>query len=113
MQQRPRRTAAVKHNRLVAIVDRVAYEGQQQFTWVQHDEPDDPQDSGFALLGDEALELLPDNIPDERLITVCLHCLIDQHPDVGKGLDVARQTGKAIRDDDDWLSLDEYYGVDE
>jgi hypothetical protein len=111
MQQRPRRTAAVKHNRLVAIVDRVAYD-EGQFTWIGHDEPDDPRDSGFALLGDEAFELLPDNIPDERLITVCLHCLIDRHPDVGKGLDVASRTGRAIRDGDNWLSVENWLSLE-
>jgi hypothetical protein len=33
--------------------------------------------------------------------------LIDRHPEVGKGLDIARQSGTAIRDGDDWITADE------
>ncbi len=111
MQQQPWRPAAVKHNRLVAIVDRVAYHHAYydgQFTYIEHNaDTNDPHDSGFVLLGDEALEL--PEIPDERLITVCLHCLIDRHPYVGKGLEAARTSGRVIRDgdSDDWISRTE------
>jgi hypothetical protein len=85
----------VTHGEL-AIVDRNAYYGAELFTHVEHD------DLGYSLCSDALLEL--NEIPDERLLSVCLHCLIDRYPDLGRGLDIARETGVAFRDGDDWLS---------
>jgi hypothetical protein len=85
----------------LAIVDRFGYDHSQPFTLIEHD-PGASGHSGYGVLTDEALEL--PEIPDERLITVCLHCLINRHPDLGAGLDLARQTGRAIRNggDGEW-----------
>ena len=30
---------------------------------------------------------------------VCLHCLIEDHPEIGRGLDIAREYGVADLDD--------------
>jgi hypothetical protein len=30
---------------------------------------------------------------------VCLHCLIDDHPEIGRGLDIAREYGVADLDE--------------
>lgn len=65
---------------------------------IGHDTPLGPWDSGFTVLFDDA----PDpedvesaNVPKGQLppgITAwCLHCLLDEHPDIGRGLDIARE----------------------
>lgn len=91
----------MRHNRQLAIVDRVAYYGGH-LAYIEHDPGRrDPGDSGLSVLGEEALGL--PEIPDERLLAVCLHCLIDHHPYIGRGLDIARRKGRAIRVGDDWI----------
>ena len=37
----------------------------------------------------------PTGADDDAFATICLHCLIDMHPEVGRGLDVATQLGAA------------------
>jgi len=64
-------------------------------------EPDEPNDSGFTLLHGDAPDDpgdLADN--DERLRTVCINCLLDENPGIGRGLDLARQHGSADLDPD-------------
>lgn len=59
-----------------------------------------PGDSGFTVLFDDAPD--PDDVegPDDpRLSIVCLRCLIDHHPELGRGLDIARRFGVADLDD--------------
>lgn len=54
-------------------------------------------------------ESFPENNPADELpegITlVCLHCLINDHPEIGRGLDLAREHGVAVLDDndEDWI----------
>jgi hypothetical protein len=68
-----------------------------------------PGDSGFSVLFSDAPD--PDDIPTESLeelppgITlVCLHCLIDDHPEIGRGLDIAREHGVADLDENgEWV----------
>ena len=51
--------------------------------------PVDPSDSGFlCFAADDVREPDPDT-----LAPVCLHCLIESHPEAGRGLDEARRTG--------------------
>lgn len=63
-----------------------------------------PRDSGFTVLFDDAPD--PEDVPvsGDRLppgITlVCLHCLVEDHPEVGRGLEIAREYGVADLDDD-------------
>jgi hypothetical protein len=62
-----------------------------------------PGDSGFTVLFDDAPE--PDDLPDagddppEGITVVCLHCLLDDHPEIGRGLDIAREYGVADLDE--------------
>ena len=64
-----------------------------------------PGDSGFTVLFDDAPE--PDEVhgpEDPRVSLVCLHCLLDDHPEIGRGLDIARQYGVADLDEnDEWV----------
>jgi hypothetical protein len=38
---------------------------------------------------------------DPRISLVCLNCLLDDHPELGRGLDLAREYGVADLDDND------------
>jgi len=43
--------------------------------------------------------------PDDEEIdseTFCLSCLVDEHPEAGRGLDLAREFGAAERINGDW-----------
>lgn len=60
-------------------------------------------DSGFSVLFEDAPD--PEDVPEDnptdhpRISLVCLHCLLDEHPEVGRGLDVARERGAADLDE--------------
>ena len=64
-----------------------------------------PGDSGFTVLFDDAPD--PDEVhgaDDPRITLVCLHCLLDDHPELGRGLDIARKYGVADLDEnDEWV----------
>lgn len=67
-----------------------------------------PGDSGFTVLFDDAPD--PEDLPDftdelpDGVTLVCLHCLIQDHPEIGRGLDIAREYGVADLDDDgEWV----------
>jgi len=70
---------------------------------IGYDEPGSVYDSGFTVLFDDAPD--PDDVAadDERLSWVCLHCIIDEHPEIGRGLDLARQHGAADRKTGEWI----------
>ena len=68
---------------------------------IGYDKPMWPGDSGFTVLLDDAPD--PDEVrgPDDpRISLVCLDCLIDDEPGLGRGLDIAREYGVADLDDD-------------
>ena len=62
--------------------------------------PFGPADSGFTVLFDDAPE--PEDVEDPTdhpgIALVCLHCLLDDHPEIGRGLDIAREYGVADLD---------------
>ena len=64
-----------------------------------------PGDSGFTVLFDDVPD--PDEVhgpEDPRISLVCLDCLIDDEPELGRGLDIARDYGVADLDDDgEWV----------
>ncbi len=62
-------------------------------------------DSGFSVLFDDAPDPADvDGPEDPRLTLVCLDCLVDDHPELGRGLDLAREHGLAeLDDDDEWV----------
>jgi hypothetical protein len=66
-----------------------------------------PLDSGYTVLFADAPEELPD-LDDPCLHTVCLHCLIELHPEAGRGLDLAKKHGTADRDPEtgEWFAGD-------
>ena len=76
---------------------------------IGYDEPMGPGDSGFSVLFSDALdpESLPETNPDELpegITLVCMNCLLDDHPELGRGLDLAREHGVADLDEnDEWI----------
>jgi hypothetical protein len=85
---------------------------------VAYEEPMGDWDSGSSVLFDDAptsedLDALPrDTHPHDvqGLEVVCLHCLINDHPEIGRGMDIARaafsggdEAGVAgVGDDGEW-----------
>jgi hypothetical protein len=66
-------------------------------------------DSGFSVLFEDApepceLEGKPPDLSGADGVSVwCLGCLIEEHPEIGRGLDLAREYGAADLDDDEWV----------
>ena len=56
----------------------------------------------------------PEDLPDgdwtelpTGVTLVCLHCLVDDHPEISRGLDIAREFGAADLDDaGEWAVAD-------
>jgi hypothetical protein len=55
------------------------------------------------LVGHDSDPLDPSEIRPEDLQVVCLSCLIERHPAVGRGMDVAKETGESALVDGEWL----------
>ncbi len=63
--------------------------------------------SGFIAWGGGRLGG-PDDYADGRgFVTLCLHCLIDSHPEAGRGFDLAREHGVAFLVDGEWFVEDD------
>lgn len=64
-----------------------------------------PGDTGFTVLLEDAPD--PDDVPaggDHPLVRmVCAHCLLEEHPAVAAGLDVARAHGAADLTPNGWV----------
>ena len=58
---------------------------------VSYLEPEDAWDSGFAVYSVSAEEA-----DDHESELVCLHCPVDNHPELGRGLDLARTHGVVV-----------------
>lgn len=78
------------------IVDQRIIDGQPVRA-VAYLEPEESWDSGFMLFAGE---------PNEQHETalVCLHCIIDEHPELGRGLELAHEHGEAIRNGSIWTA---------
>ncbi len=69
-------------------------------------EPIGEWDSGFYVVLEDAPE--PDDVSDdEPTQLVCLECLIEEHPELGQGLDLAREHGEIEwdRERDGWVPV--------
>lgn len=89
--------------------------GSEPPAWsIGYDEPLAPHDSGFSVLFDDApdpeeVEGIVDReeLAEAGVTLVCIHCLIEDHPEIGRGLDVARRFGAADLDEDgEWVAAD-------
>jgi hypothetical protein len=68
---------------------------------VVHDYDADPE-LGPALTLFLDRERDYDETSREEYALVCRHCLIDEHPELGRAIDLAKRTGSAYRVDGDW-----------
>ena len=97
----PARTSEATLTKMVAMV----WGSQPPAFSIGYEKPLWPGDSGFTVLFEDAPD--PDEVqgPDDpRISLVCLHCLINDHPELGHGLDIAREYGVAdLDDDDEWV----------
>jgi hypothetical protein len=64
--------------------------------------PEESWDSGYCLF-----DYPPEEVDDEQESDplhdsqlVCLHCLLEEGPELGRGLDLAREFGEAVLDED-------------
>jgi hypothetical protein len=62
-------------------------------------------DSGYTVIFDDAPDPEEVDRPDHpETSLVCLHCLIEDHPEIGSGLDIAREYGVADLDESgEWV----------
>jgi hypothetical protein len=67
-------------------------------------EPIGEWDSGFMVVLDD-VPAAEDLSGDELSVPVCLGCLVEEHPEVGRGLDLAREHGEIAWGDDGWVPL--------
>jgi hypothetical protein len=90
--------------------------GKVAFVWgstppawtVAYEKPLGGWDSGFSVLFDDAPD--PDDLPEDvkpgdgtGIDVMCLHCLIEEHPELGRGMDIALRQGLAEFDEHgDW-----------
>jgi hypothetical protein len=65
---------------------------------VSYLKPEDSWDSGFAVWS-----VPPDAADDVGSALVCLDCFIEDNPEAGRGMDLARKHGEAIRRGDEWI----------
>lgn len=91
------RTMVVSHGPVV-IVDQGVANGDP-IGAISCLKPRDPWDSGLAVWS------VPHGAADDvDSAVVCLECLLEDHPEVGRGMDLAREHGEAIYDGSDWIS---------
>ena len=77
------------------IVDQGVIDGQPILA-VSYLEPEHDWDSGYAVFSQP-----PDS--SDRGEFIHLDCFLDQHPEIGKGLEVAREHGEAIYAGTSWV----------
>jgi hypothetical protein len=61
-------------------------------------------DDSFILLDEDCPENADDY--DGELVVICMGCILEQHPEVGRGLDLAKRYGSARyrADGDEWVA---------
>jgi hypothetical protein len=95
----------VKHRKTLAMV----WGSRPPAFSIGYDEPMGKADSGFTVIFDDAPS--PENVAKYANPTkvpgirwMCLGCLLEEHPEVGRGLDIARQHRVADLDDNgEWV----------
>ena len=71
-------------------------------------------DSGFTVLFEDAPD--PGEVDDPAdhpgITLECLSCLVDDHPGLGRGLDLAREYGAADLEDGEWVVVGDVSRLD-
>jgi hypothetical protein len=84
----------MNHGDELVFVESSIIEGEsiRAVSWLP---PEQDWDSGFALFASE-----PGQVGDTDVM--CLSCALDEWPDIGRGLDLAREHGEAIFSTGKW-----------
>jgi hypothetical protein len=82
----------------VVIIDAGIAAGDQilAISWL---EPEHEWESGYA-----AWSVPPQQADDVDSVLVCVHCFLEEHPEAGLGMELAREHGEAIRDGNEWAA---------
>jgi hypothetical protein len=63
---------------------------------------DEGNDSGFSLIFSDAPPA--DELDEYTPVFLCVNCAVEDYPEVGRGLDLAREMGAADLDEnDEWV----------
>lgn len=76
------------HGRLALVVGAKMEAPAQSVDW-KMPSPVMPADSGFTVVFSDG-DGDPHRFDDSNIITVCVHCLIEKHPEIGAAMDAAR-----------------------
>ena len=79
----------------LVVVTRAVADGTSP-RWIAYLE----EDEGF-LIGETYVDPVEQRWQD--LVVVCLDCLLERHPAVGRGMDFAKETGESALVDGEWL----------
>ncbi len=82
----------------IVIVDQGIIDGER-IVAVSYLEPTADWDSGFACFS-----VPPNKVADTDTAVMHLDCFINDHPEAGQGMDIAREHGEAIRDNYGWAA---------
>jgi hypothetical protein len=89
----------MKHAKTAAI----AVGSQPPIVRISYLEPEEGWDSGYMVVYADAPDLEDDEHASQL---VCMHCLLNEHPEASRGLDLARQHGGASLDGDEWVATE-------
>lgn len=71
---------------------------------IGYENPMGPSDSGFTVLFDDAPDPDDVGVRHPAISWVCVDCLLQDHPEIGRGLDIAREYGVADLDESgEWV----------
>ncbi len=87
----------------LCLISRAVADGQPVAAVVFHGgNVEEPLDSGFVLLAPDDSFDPDDHDAETGWAVVCLGCLIDDHPEAGRGIDLAREHGAAVVRAGEW-----------
>jgi hypothetical protein len=72
-------------------------------------EPEDDWDSGYMVIYSDVADLEDDALErelEDSAGLICMHCLVNEYPEAGRGLDLARRHGGAELDGETWVAAD-------
>jgi hypothetical protein len=62
------------------------------------------EDRTFLLLDPDAPEEPDERHDPEDLVVICAHCLLEHHPEAGRGMDLAQRSGAARYREGAWIA---------
>jgi hypothetical protein len=88
------------HAKRLAVVSQAVASGEAPVRVLYFDDDDA---SRFIVFGSDVSYEHPERNSREDFHVICEHCLLEEHPEAGKGLDLARAHGSAYLADGEWV----------